>query len=86
MPLANVTTNPCLMWPHYISYVINYVHNYYGPYADCSLDKGVAYTRRGGGGLQVRMPIQLIHSQQRKSLAQDEGTGPHRSEGGQLAG
>ena len=20
--LANVTTNPCLMWPHYISYVI----------------------------------------------------------------
>ena len=26
----------------------NYVHNYYGPYAYCSLDKGVAYT--GGGG------------------------------------
>ena len=27
----------------------NYVHNYYGPYAYCSLDKGVAYTRGGGG-------------------------------------
>ena len=26
----------------------NYVHNYYGPYAYCSLDKGVAYTRGGG--------------------------------------
>ena len=22
LKLANVTTNPCLMWPHYISYVI----------------------------------------------------------------
>ena len=29
----------------------NYVHNYYGPYAYCSLDKGVAYTRGGGGGI-----------------------------------
>ena len=27
---------------------LNYVHNYYGPYAHCSLDKGVAYT--GGRG------------------------------------
>ena len=48
LKLANVTTNPCLMWQHYISYV----HNYYGPYAYCSLDKGVAYTR-GGGGKQL---------------------------------
>ena len=31
----------------------NYVHNYYGPYAYCSLDKGVAYTRVWGGGVQV---------------------------------
>ena len=22
LKLANVTTNPCLMWPHYISYII----------------------------------------------------------------
>ena len=29
---------------------LNYAHNYYGPYACCSLDKGVAYTREGGGG------------------------------------
>ena len=32
---------------------LNCAHNYYGPYAYCSLDKGVAYTRRrrrGGGG------------------------------------
>ena len=36
--LANVTTNPCLMWPHYV------------PYAYCSLDKGIAYTKGGGGG------------------------------------
>ena len=28
LKLANVMTNPCLMWPHYISYVINYVHNH----------------------------------------------------------
>ena len=27
---------------------LNYVHNYYGPYAYCSLDKGVAYTKGGG--------------------------------------
>ena len=26
------------------------VHNYYGPYAYCSLDKGVAYTNGGGPG------------------------------------
>ena len=25
------------------------LHNYYGPYAYCSLDKGVAYTGGGGG-------------------------------------
>ena len=41
MSLANVTTNPCLMWPHYISY------------AYCSLDKGVAYTGGGGGVCQA---------------------------------
>ena len=45
LKLANMTTNPCLLWPHYIPYVVNYVQNYYGPYAYCSLDKGVAYTR-----------------------------------------
>ena len=39
------------MWPHYILYVLNYVHNYYGPYAYCSLDKGIAYT--GGGGVHL---------------------------------
>ena len=22
LKLANVTTNPCLMWPHYLSYVM----------------------------------------------------------------
>ena len=38
------------MWPHYILYVI--LHNYYGPYAYCSLHKGVAYTR--GGGMLTR--------------------------------
>ena len=27
----------------------NYVHNYYGPYAYCSMDKGTAYTKGGGG-------------------------------------
>ena len=33
-----------------MSYVaaLHFVHNYYGPYAYCSLDKGVAYTRGGG--------------------------------------
>ena len=29
------------------------VRNYYGPYAHCSLDKGVAYTRGGGGVLAI---------------------------------
>ena len=40
--------NPSLMWLHYIWYRIKY-----GPYAYCSLDKGVARTKgwgRGGGG------------------------------------
>ena len=45
--MENVTTNPCLMWPHYISYVIK-LHTY-SPYAYCSLDKGVAY--KGGRGV-----------------------------------
>ena len=49
LKLANVTTHPCLMWPHYILYVIKLRTNYYGPYAYCSLDKGVAYTGGGGG-------------------------------------
>ena len=42
LKLANVTTNPCLMWPLYILYVIKLRTKYYGPYAYCSLDKGVA--------------------------------------------
>ena len=58
MQLANVTTNPCLMWPHYISYVIKLRTQLSGPYTYCSLDKGVAYTGRGahvaGHGLVTR--------------------------------
>ena len=46
LKLANVTTNPCLMGPYYISHAIKLR----APYAYCSLDKGVAFT--GGGGAQ----------------------------------
>ena len=46
---ANVTTNPCLLWPHYISYVIEIHKKCYGPYAYFSLDKGIAYARGGLG-------------------------------------
>ena len=38
------------MWLHYVWYRIkSYVPNEYGPYTYCSLDKGVAYTKGGGG-------------------------------------
>ena len=37
--------------PRCISYAN--VRNYYDPYAYCTLDKGVAYTRGGGGGAVV---------------------------------
>ena len=37
----------------------NYSHNYYGPYAYCSLDKGVAYTR-GGGGVVAQQELRNV--------------------------
>ena len=36
----------CDLYPPPLSYAN--VHNYYSPYAYCSLDKGVVYTRGGG--------------------------------------
>ena len=44
LKLATVTTNPCLMWPHYISYVIKLRTQSFRSCTYCSLDKGIAYT------------------------------------------
>ena len=43
MQMANVTTNPRLMWPHYISYVIKLHTQLLQSLRLLSLNKGVAY-------------------------------------------
>ena len=39
----------------------NYVHDYYGPYAYCSLDQGVAYTRGWVGTLPKALKYTLTY-------------------------
>ena len=45
------TPPPCISYAN--------VHNYCGPYAYCSLDKGVAYTKGGGGMHMQQCPAVL---------------------------
>ena len=52
LKLANVMTNPCLMWPHYISYVIKLRTQLLQSLRLLGLDKCVAYT--GGGGVLLK--------------------------------
>ena len=56
-PCHNLTPPPpCLSYAN--------VHNYYGPYAYCSFDKGVAYTR-GGGGPELETAYRLVSASSR---------------------
>ena len=51
LKLANVTTNPCLMWPHYISYVIKLHTQLLRSLRLLYLGQGCSLYKRGGGGV-----------------------------------
>ena len=53
MPAGGVPPPPCISYAD--------VHNNYGPYAYCSLDKGVAYTKGGGASSGLGMLSQWHH-------------------------